>query len=64
LARGICSFGADHLKRPPFHFEAVSNVLSFAYVGGFKILGANYSTSVAVPVTYFGSKMKPRVSPE
>ena len=42
-----------------FHFEAVSNVFSFAYVGDFKILGANYSASVAVPVTYFGSKMKP-----
>ena len=42
-----------------FHFEAVSNVFSFAYVGDFKILGANYSASVAVPVTYFGPKMKP-----
>jgi hypothetical protein len=42
-----------------FHFEAVSNVFSFAYVGDFKILGANYSASVAVPVTYFGSKLKP-----
>ena len=42
-----------------FHFEAVSNVFSFAYVGDFKILGANYSAGVAVPVTYFGAKMKP-----
>jgi hypothetical protein len=42
-----------------FHFEAVSNVFSFAYVGDFKILGAHYSASVAVPVTYFGAKMKP-----
>ena len=42
-----------------FHFEAVSNVFSFNYVGDFKILGANYSAGVAVPVTYFGSKMKP-----
>ena len=44
-----------------FHFEAVSNVFSFTYVGDFKILGANYSASVAVPVTYFGSKIKPDV---
>lgn len=45
-----------------FHFEAVSNVFSFNYVGDFKILGANYSAGVAVPLTYFGSKIKPNAA--
>ena len=44
-----------------FHFEAVSNALSFSYVGDFKILGANYSASVALPLVYMGSKIKPDV---
>lgn len=44
-----------------FHFEAVSNALSFTYVTDFKILGANYSASAVVPLVYFGSKIKPDV---
>jgi hypothetical protein len=61
----LLNYQADRFPGLPgikaFHFEAVGNTCSFTYVGNFKILGANYSAGVAIPLIYMGSRIKPDV---
>ncbi|MDP1761369.1 MAG: transporter, partial [Deltaproteobacteria bacterium] len=65
LARGkspkVFVLEAESLRRRHGSTNSPEKI-NFPYVGDFKILGANYSASVAVPVTYFGSKIKPDVA--
>ncbi|MCX5892517.1 MAG: hypothetical protein NTW80_06005, partial [Deltaproteobacteria bacterium] len=45
-----------------FHMEAVGNTLGFTYVGKFKILGADYAASAAVPLVYLGERIDPNLT--